>query len=112
MPRSREEIRQSRRQARETYGELFDATAALLYRHDPMGIGFDNPNTDEYAPQAETILPRLSKCRSSGEVLPLVHEEFCRWFGIATAGPRERYAQIASDLWHLCHENSRKPNRS
>ncbi len=101
MPRTREEILEARRRARENYGELFDATAALLYRHDPIRIAFDNLNTDEYAPEAETILPRLGNCSSSDEVLKVVHEEFVRWFGAATAGPRESYAKIASELWTL-----------
>jgi hypothetical protein len=83
------------------YGELFDAAAALLFRHDPIGISFENPNTDEYEPEAETILPRLSSCHSSDDVQHVVHGEFVRWFGADTAGPQERYEQIASDLWQL-----------
>ncbi len=101
MRRTREQTLETRRQLRAVYGELFDATAALLFRHDPIGIGFDNPNTDEYEPEAETILPRVSSCHSSGEVVRVVHEEFVRWFGAGNAGPQESYKQIASDLWQL-----------
>jgi len=101
MPRTREQILEATRQLRVVYGELFDATAALLFRHDPIGISFDNENTDEYEPEAETILPRLSGCHSSDEVLDVVHEEFVRWFGEDTAGPKKRYEQIAPDLWQL-----------
>jgi hypothetical protein len=101
MQRTREEIREARRRSRAVYGELFDAAAALLFRHDPIGISFENPNTDEYEPEAETILPRLSSCHSSDDVQHVVHGEFVRWFGADTAGPQERYEQIASDLWQL-----------
>jgi hypothetical protein len=101
MRRTREQILESRRQLRAVYGELFDATAALLFRHDPIGISFDNPKTGEYEPEAGTILPRLSGCHSSEEVLRVVHEEFVRWFGADTAGQQERYEQIASELWQL-----------
>ncbi len=62
----------------------------LLYRHDPVGIHFgDNP--DEYSPEAETIVARLSGCTVRDDVRTLVHEEFVRWFDSDTAGPAERY---------------------
>jgi hypothetical protein len=78
MSRSREEILEARRRLRVEYGELFDATTALLFRHDPIGISFDDLNPDEYAPEAGTILPRLSGCQSSDDVLPVIHQEFVR----------------------------------
>jgi hypothetical protein len=46
MTRTREQIREERRQLRDTYGNLFDSVAALLFRHDPIGINFDD-NSDE-----------------------------------------------------------------
>jgi len=36
------------------------------------------------------ILPRLRTCVSAAEVQRVVHEEFCRWFDVETAGPFER----------------------
>ena len=101
MPRTREEILKERRQLKAEYGRLFDAVSALLFRHDPIGIAFDNDNTDEYDPETGTILPRLRTCNSSADVLRVVHEEFCRWFGSETAGSAERYAQIADETWAL-----------
>jgi len=77
---------------------LFDSVAALLFRHDPIGIAFDNPNTDEYEPETGTILPRLRGCESASDVRRVVHEEFVRWFGAGTAGPEERYSEIASEI--------------
>jgi hypothetical protein len=67
MPRSREEIQQERRQLRNMYGALYDDVAALLFRHDPIGINFD-VNTDEYEPEVGTILPRLRSCKSVDDV--------------------------------------------
>jgi hypothetical protein len=101
MPRTREEIEGERRQLRAEYGNLFDSVAAILFRHDPIGIAFENPNTDEYEPEAGTILPRLRDCESSDDALRVVHEEFVRWFEADTAGPEERYAEIASEIWQL-----------
>jgi len=98
--RTREEILEERRRLREKYGELFDSTAALLFRHDPIGINFEN-NADEYEPEAGTILPRLRGCQSVDDVRRVVHEEFVRWFDAGNAGPEERYTAIASDIWQL-----------
>jgi hypothetical protein len=100
MPRTREEIFEERRQLKAEYGELFDSVAALLFRHDPVGINFEI-NADEYRSEAGTILPRLRGCQSEGEVRQVIHEEFVRWFDADTAGPEERYAEIASEVWKL-----------
>jgi hypothetical protein len=112
MSRTREQIQEARRQARATYGELFDATAALFFRHDPIGISFENPNIDEYALEAETILPRLGNCKSSEQSLQVVHQEFVRSFYADTAGPPERYAEIATEHWQLWQEHLHKPQAS
>src|SRR6267378_3626062 len=100
MTRERDEILENRRRLRAEYGELFDSMAALLYRHDPIGINFE-VNTDEYESQAGTILPKLRSCRSADDVLQAVHAEFARWFDFDTAGPPEHYKEIASEVWQL-----------
>ena len=100
MPRTREQILEERRQLKAEYRELFDSITALLFQHDPVGINFE-VNPDEYQTETGTILPRLGTCESSADVLRVVHEEFCRWFGTDTAGSVERYSQIADDLWKL-----------
>jgi len=61
MSRTREDILEERRQLRAQYRDLFDSTAALLFRHDPVGINFE-VNPDEYQSEAGIILPRLRFC--------------------------------------------------
>jgi hypothetical protein len=100
MPRTREQILEERRQLKAEYGELFESVSSLLFRHDPIGINFEE-NTDEYNAETGTILPRLRSCESPSDALRVVHEEFVRWFDVATAGPQEHYAQIASEIWQL-----------
>jgi hypothetical protein len=100
VQRNREEIQEARSRLRQEYGQLFDSISALLFRHDPIGINFEE-NTDEYDLEAETILPRLRTCTSELDVLRTVHEEFVRWFDVQTAGPREKYAEIAAGIWDL-----------
>jgi hypothetical protein len=100
MRKTREDILEERRRIKAAYGELFDSVSELLFRHDPIGISFD-VNGDEYEAEAGTILPRLRSCQSADDVLRVVHEEFVRWFDRGTAGPREHYAEIASEIWQL-----------
>ena len=78
------------------YGRLLDVVCEILFRHDPIGINFED-NTDEYEPEVETILPRLRGCSSSDEALTVIHEEFQKWFG--EAGPRKKYTQISEEIW-------------
>lgn len=87
-------------EARDHYGPLFDDVSALLFRLDPIGINFDT-NTDEYDPEARTILPRLSQCQSEADVLEVVVEEFHRWFGDHIRQDKVSYASIASEIWKL-----------
>lgn len=100
MARTREQIREERRKLKAEYGKLFDTVAALLFRHDPIGISSDD-NFDEYEPETGTILPRLQSCKSEGDALVVVHEEFVRWFDAPTAGSREHYKQISAEIWQL-----------
>ena len=107
MARTREQILEERRRLKSEFGELFDAISALLFRADPIGISFDNENTDEYDPEVGTILPRLRNCTCADDVLSVVYEEFVRWFdGEDTAGPRERYQPIAAEIWQLWQQRT------
>jgi hypothetical protein len=106
MAKTRDEILEHRRRLKAEYGRLYGSISALLYRHDPIGMAFDSDeNTDEYEPEAGTILPKLKGSRSETDVLQVVHAEFVNWFDLATAGPQERYKKIASEIWQLWQEH-------
>src|SRR4051812_24651180 len=96
---TREEILARRAKAKKEYGELFDAVSEILFRHDPSEINFDF-NTDEYDPEAETILPRLKHCGSAQDVLIVVREEFQKWFSEEIAERKEN-KEIAEEIWNL-----------
>jgi hypothetical protein len=92
--------KERRNRLRQEYGELFDRTSAILFRHDPIGINFEE-NADEYDPEVGSILPRLAACASATEVRHVVFEEFCNWFDPENAGDETTYNAIAEELWAL-----------
>jgi hypothetical protein len=100
------EIRMTNDQARKKYGRLFDDVAAVLFRHDPIGINFST-NADEYTPEARTILPRLVSCQSEADALRVVLEEFHRWFGEDIHEEKVDYKSIAADVWNLWSQRAK-----
>ena len=101
-------IRRERAALRERYGDLFDTVAAILFEADPMGINFET-NTDEYEPEAGTILGRLSQAGNAEDVTRIVHEQFVRWFGADDAGAPEQYHAIAMSIREAWHAFNQRP---
>lgn len=62
-----------------------------------------------YEPEVGTILPRLRSCYSPDDVRRVVHQEFVRWFDASTAGPEERYAKMAAEIWSFWAEVQHHP---
>ena len=93
-----EEIRRRREELKQRYGVAYQRVSNILFTEDPIGINFED-NTDEYEPEVGTILPRLRDCRSVDDVGRIVHEEFVQWFGVAIAGPPEKYRTAAKRMW-------------
>ena len=89
-----------REQVRQAQPELFAAVSGAMFRHDPIEINY-HFNTDEYDAETGTVLPRLKDCASSDELASVLHEEFVRWFGAETAGPRDRYLDLSAEIWAL-----------
>lgn len=90
------------------YKAFYAKVSALFCRYDPIGIcGEDNP--DEYDLEVDTVLPRLKTCLNAEDVRDVLHEEFVRWFDADIAGPQERYAPIAEELWQLWLEYRDSP---
>lgn len=98
MTTEREVIQRKRAVLKQQWGALFTTVAAILFELDPMGINFES-NTDEYEPEAGTIIPRLAQASNPQDVETIVHEEFCRWFGVDEAGTRASYAMVAARIW-------------
>jgi hypothetical protein len=82
---------------------LAEAVARAIDSADPIGV-LATGAPDEYAPEIKTILPRLSGASELDDVVDILHEEFSRWFGVDTAGPRLVYEPAASRIWHAVEE--------
>jgi hypothetical protein len=80
-------------------GALAEAVAKAIDESDPIGLLAIGAPADEYDPEVRTILPRLPGANGVEDVLAIVHEEFSRWFGADTAGPRQAYESAASRIW-------------
>jgi hypothetical protein len=89
--------RAAREVLRIAQGEAFMQLAQILFEEDPIGINF-NDNTDEYEPEAGTILPRLAHCETTEQIQDVLYSEFVRWFDVDTAGPRGRYRSAAERI--------------
>ena len=103
--------RSERERLKREYGTLFDMIAEILFRHDPIGINFEE-NTDEYEPEVGTILPRLQHCESVEDVAKVVRQEFLHWFDFESVGAEEKYREVAEDIWRVWNLRGDPPKRS
>lgn len=104
MTKTREDILKERAQLQSQFGDLFSDVEKILFRHDPMDIAYvdhenvaDNP--DEYSPEVDTILPRLSSATSPEDVTDIVHEEFLTWFGAESVQSKASYEALSLEIW-------------
>ena len=91
--------------------ELLAAVTLTLFEYNPIGINF-GCNSDEYEPEAKTIITRLNYAMSADDVLVIVYEEFYDWFGDEVAGPIEKYSQISTVIHQLWLSFNDITNRS
>jgi hypothetical protein len=71
---------------------------------DPIGLLEGGAPADEYSPEIGTIVPRVANAQSVDEITAVLHEEFVRWFGDETAGPRQVYEAPARQIWRTLLE--------
>jgi hypothetical protein len=89
------------------YQALVAAVEHAINEADPVGLLEGGAPADEYCPEIDTILRRLSDAQQPGEVTGVLHEEFLRWFGEGTAGPRQAYEAPARRIWDALLEYRR-----
>jgi hypothetical protein len=92
-----DEAVEKRKLLKNNCSELFQQVAAILFKHDPMRLDYE-VNTDEYEPEAGTIITRLADCSSYLDARKMIHEEFLRWF-YDDVGDEDEYTEIAKEIW-------------
>jgi len=83
---------------------LFKKVAEILFKHDPMGIDYE-VNSNEYEPEAGTIIPRLVTCSNFIEARKVIYEEFIRWF-YDDVGSESEYTEVAKEIWDTWISNN------
>ena len=73
------------------YRALVAAVERAINDADLIGLLECGAPADEYSPEIGTIVPRVVNAQSVDEITATLHEEFQRWFGDGTAGPRQLY---------------------
>jgi hypothetical protein len=89
------------------YQALVAAVERAINEADPIALLEIGAPTDEYAPEIGTILPRIANAERPDDVTDVLHEEFLRWFGEGTAGPRQAYEAPARRIWDALLEYRR-----
>lgn len=84
---------------KDEYRDLMAAVTAILFRFDPAALNFGF-NSDEYRPEAETIVCQLENCRSEDDVRALVTRELYEWFDEPTS-ESPKIPEIAAEVWKL-----------
>jgi len=98
-------IAEERERTKREYGAFFAEVQAIIARHDPIGIIFDDaPHAAETEYEAEVgrIIPRLRGARTFDDVQRIVDQEFDRWFWVGVSKDsrrRARFRDIAREIW-------------
>jgi hypothetical protein len=83
---------------RRQYAGLYEEVESILFRHDPVGINFEE-NADEYDPEVSAILPKILSAQSPDEVQQIVRDEFEHWFGPDTTFREESFEPIGAEVF-------------
>lgn len=78
--------------------DLVTDLASMLFVADPIGLD-SGTNTDEYLPEAETVVIGLPPTAGPDDVLTLLHTTFVTLFDSDIAGPRNRHTELAGRIW-------------
>lgn len=86
------------------YGNLFNELVVLLLEWDPMKIDYSHLHGrfDVYAPEATTILPRLSlEAHGEDDVQQILAEELKHWFTDLSDREQRKIQEMTPKVWML-----------
>lgn len=88
--------------------KLFDLVKKEINKHDPIGLLWIGAPDDEYHPEIPGIVHAVQIASSLGNLKNRIWKVFTDWFGDKTAGPEDRYRDLAKDLWKIRVQNETK----
>ena len=80
------------------YGVRFSELLHIFNKHDPQELIKIGCPTDEYSPEARSIIVQLDKNQTVQEIQTIIYSEFVRFFSKASAGPKNNYKKLAEDI--------------
>lgn len=83
---------------RREFGGLLDEISSILFKHDPVGINFQD-NTDEYDPEAALVLQRIGSAGTPADLRRIVYAVFMEMFNGCLQGGEESFEAIAQEIW-------------
>lgn len=95
-------MNKERQKLKDKYGNLYLWINEILFKHDLMKINFEY-NIDEYEPEVDTIIQRLTKTDSVEDIALIIYEEFEIWFNKECILPKgnQAYLNIAEEIFKL-----------
>ena len=85
-----------------------DKLRRIMNKYDPIGIYVnDKTNIDEYDPEIKEIVMRFRGVKDKSEFLNDVHSVFIEMFDKKIAGPKNRYKDLAEDLYLLLRDKNK-----
>lgn len=83
-----------------------ETVAVILLRYDPMRIKCGD-NSDEYAPEAKTIMSRIDQAVDTSGLKTIIIEEFQHWFDVDLT--QRMQASVLDDLvqeiWNMASQS-------
>lgn len=92
--------RVERQRLKRDYSAMFEDLAAYLYEQDPMELNY-GVNPGEYEAEVATILPRVFDAESAVDLVPVIREEFERWFGMRLRIENATYEELARGMFAI-----------
>ena len=73
----------------------------IVNKYDPIGLLKIDCPVDEYDPEIQQIVPKISELNSVDKLQKVVYKIFVDMFDESIAGSKENYRQLSEELYSL-----------
>ena len=89
---------------------LINRVIGIIDRHDPYSLRASGAPENEFEPQARRIVDARDRCMDEQSCLDVIWTVFTDSFG-ESAGPKEAFIPMATDIWGIVHSPASQGNR-